>query len=303
MLRRAAFFTLVALGSLSLAGGCSGSTTDGGGSTPVPADQFVTRFIDAVCNNIGSCCQQSGFAYDAAGCKALGQAEFKQPVSESPSVVYDPNAAGDCIAAVQKAATSCGAFDFDSSACEAILKGTLQAGAVCASSEECADPAGGNAYCDVPLDATSGKCVVETRGKSGESCGSTCTDHGDGSSDCMGSTQWTGQASCYVNDGLYCNGTCQPVIPVGQPCEVDGCAMGAYCQAGTCTAFPSAGEPCADGYLCGDASYCDPGGTCQSEKAKGQSCASDEECSTHRCDAGLCSTDTIVSKELCSGTK
>jgi hypothetical protein len=295
----------VGLSISSLVVACSGSTSGGGTSAaPVPADQFVSRYVGAVCDNIGGCCQKSGFAYDAQGCTALGTQEIGAEFNPNQQgVVYDADAAGACIAALQKAASTCSSFDVESaSACAGIFKGTLQEGAACTSSMQCATPVAGDAYCDVPLDGQSGTCVVHARGKAGDACNATCTDYPDGSGECSSSTSSTGTATCYTNDGLYCDQTCKPVIAVGQPCEIEGCAMGAYCNNGFCTAYPAAGEACAQGYLCAQGTFCQ-GSTCQAQLADGQACESGDQCKSGSCSGGVCGADTFVSQEVCSGVK
>jgi len=301
------WFVLAGLGAASslLVVGCSGSTSGGGtNAAPVPVDQFVSRYVSAVCDNIGGCCQQAGLAYDAQGCTTLGTNEVSSEFDPNqPGVTYDANAAGACIAALKKAASTCSGFDVETAtACKGIFKGSLQAGETCTSSVQCAAPSNGDAHCDVPLDAPSGTCVVNTRGKSGDACGATCTEHQDGSSDCSGSSSSSGTAICYTNDGLYCDQTCKPVIALGQPCEIDGCALGAYCATGVCTAYPTAGQACADGYLCADGLFCD-GSACQTQLANAQLYETDDWCQSGYCSNGACAADSIVSSEVCSGTK
>jgi len=301
------YFVLGCVG-LSISGfvvACSGSTSGGGTSAaPVPADQFVSRYVGAVCDNIGGCCQNAGFAYDAQGCKTLGNQEFGSKFdANQPGVVYDADAAGACVAAIQKAASTCSGLDMGiASACANILKGTLQDGESCTSDAQCAAPPGGDAYCEVPLDAPSGVCVVHARGKAGDPCGATCTEHSDGSSECGSSSTSTGNATCYTNDGLYCDQTCKPVIAVGQPCEFEGCAMGAYCGNGFCTAYPAVGEACGQGYLCAEGAFCQ-GTTCQALLADGQACESGDQCKSGHCAGTVCGADTFVDQEICNGVK
>jgi hypothetical protein len=264
----------------------------------VPKDQFIGRFVDAVCDNVGPCCQSAGLSYDAAGCKALGNAELEKDLDlDRPNVKYDAAAGGKCIEAVKNAAQSCGHIDIDGGPeCSGFLVGTLPEGAACESSVECA---GAYARCDISGPAAQGVCVVEPRGKAGDPCGDTCTEHGS-SSECFGSTSSTGTARCYTNDGLYCDQTCKPLIAVGQPCEAEGCVDGAYCTGGSCAALPAAGEPCAQTYVCGADLYCDLNTTCQKRKADGQACQDGSECVAGNCQSGVCG-DSLASATLCSG--
>jgi hypothetical protein len=292
-----------------IAAACSGSTTNESGGTPVPADQFVTRFVDAVCDSIGNCCQAAGFSYNREQCKTLGYIELGQEFEPNvpPNVKYDATAAGNCIQAAKNAALTCGAFDLDDEpSCAQIFNGTLQPGASCTADYECADSATDDAYCDQTVVDQPGVCVLESqlRGNAGDACGSTCTEDPDGSgtSCTSGSGTGTGPASCFTNDGLYCDQTCKPLIAIGQACiDFESCVTGAFCNQGTCAALPSAGQPCAQGYLCADDVYCSTAGSCEPRKPEGASCLDSTECVTDRCRDGLCAKDTIVSQELCSG--
>lgn len=303
MLRQSLLFAVLGLGGVLVSSGCSGSTTDDGGAASVPKDQFISRFVDAVCDSVGPCCQNAGFTYDAAGCKALGNAELSKDFAlDRPNVKYDAAAGGKCIEAVRKAVQSCSTIDIvGGPECSGVLAGTLPEGAACEASIECAAPAGAHAHYDSPGPDPQGVCVVEARGKTGDPCGATCTEH-DSGSDCFGSSSSSGTAICYTNDGLYCDQTCKPLIAVGQPCEAEGCVDGAYCSGGSCTTLPAAGAPCAQGILCGEGLYCDEFTTCQPPKAEGQPCVSSFECVTEHCDAeGVCTKDSLASATLCSG--
>ena len=305
-MRKGSWFLALGVGWIAAAG-CGGSTGDGSSSaTPVPADQFVSAFVDAVCDNLGPCCQKSGLKYDAAGCKAVGMEEFASDFKpDLPNTLYDAAAAGKCVAAVKNAATTCSDFDGIDELCSRILKGTLPEGATCTEDEECAAPANGRADCDYAIDAQNGKCVVQARGKLGEGCSDTCTESASSIS-CSGGSggaSSSGNATCYTNDGVYCDGTCTPVIPLGGACEYEGCVTGAFCNQGKCAAIPGAGSACANGYDCAEGHYCDEKQICQKQKALGQPCASSDECSTNECDGTTCVVESPVSTEICDGTK
>lgn len=301
----------VGCAGLITAAGCSGSTEGGSGSSaaPVPADQFISTFVNTICDNVGQCCQAAGYAYDANGCKTALNTELGAEFNPTmPNIKYDEQAAGNCIDAVKKALPGC--VESDLPDCEAVIQGTLPAGATCTKSAECAEPAGGGAYCEKPDGATQGTCVQEPRGKLGDGCSSTCTEKGSstmcegggGTGGTGGGT--SGNASCYTNDGLYCEGTCKPVIPLDGACEYSGCVTGAYCAQGKCTALPGPGSSCAQSYECAPGAYCDETTTtCQAAKQDGQPCQYSGECASDSCNNGTCGPDTLANQLLCNGSK
>jgi hypothetical protein len=273
---------------MTLLAACSSSSSGNGGgttgqTTPVQQTEFPAQFVSAICDNIATCCQTAGFAYDPTGCRAT-QMKSVADLTKAGSldgVTWDANAAGQCIALTKQIASSCMAtadlVKQYEAACSGVLVGSKPVGAACTDSAQCAAPAGGKAYCpntDVgvggvpstgggtgaPPQAT---CQVETttttvHAKQGDPCNSTCTDSPDGNGSCAGqaTSGGTGGGSsgppatgtCYTNDGLTCDFTamkCVPLAPVGQPCvSGDGCTADAFCSSGTCTAKPKAGEPC-----------------------------------------------------------
>lgn len=302
-----------------LLGGCGGSTSSNG-SGPVPESQFETRLVNAVCNNISSCCKSAGYAYDANGCKA--GANTKNGTVGSKYATYDAQAAGACIDSVAQAMAACkGLESFSAPACNQIFTGTQAAGQPCDNDLACATPADAIVYCDTWSGGGGGggqgTCVVEPRGKKGDACVDTCTgspsDHncssGGGSGGSGGSGG--GSAACYSSDGLYCggDGTCDALIPIGQPCPYDdGCVVGAYCNSGTCAADKTVGSSCSlFSDICVDGAYCaapsgSTSGTCEKLKAAGTACTSFDECQSSDCENGKCTAGlSIVSPKLCSG--
>jgi hypothetical protein len=102
-------------------------------------------------------------------------------------------------------------------------------------------------------------------------------------------------------DGATLEFECQKFVEEGEPCGVgipSQCPTGQYCSGvtllaleGECADMPEAGEPCGDSL--GAASVCAAGlvcvdGECAEKRANGQSCDTDEECQSGKCDDGGC---------------
>jgi hypothetical protein len=290
---------------------CGGSSEGGGSAAPIPQDQLAARTAAAVCDNIGSCCQKNGWAYDAAACKQAYQT-FIQAILVDPAmkggVTYDAQAAGTCVSAISSIAANCGDGALPD-ACERIYVGTKPEGAACEHDLECAAPPGGDADCSTnELDEQ--VCVQEPRGKPGDGCSGTCTQEGNITFCSGGGTGGTsgGPARCFTNDGLYCgdDGKCQALIAVGGACQYDGCVSGAFCLDGMCAAKLGAGADCSfnSWEACGDGLYCeDTSSTCAAKKPDGAACGSYDEC-LGECDSasGKCVPGDFVSPELCSDT-
>ncbi len=87
---------------------------------------------------------------------------------------------------------------------------------------------------------------------------------------------------------------CVMKAPAGGPCELavpDMCREGEYCNAGTCTPLPKAGEPCATGIIikpaCEAYSRC-VNGTCIKLDNNGSSCTQPGECYSGKCAGSEC---------------
>jgi hypothetical protein len=250
----------------ALVPGCGGSSSAG----PIPIDQLPSQLADAVCNNIGSCCNAAAIAFDLATCKRNVMTTTSQSLLEedSPNIKYDAEAAGRCIALYASFFKSCKEPEGTEieAACGDVFVGSLPAGAPCTSSDECAHPANSGVECtmDGPAGQTAQSlCVVSSftasvHGKLGGACNGNCSTGDDCSSTGPASGTGTGPtppvlASCYADDGLQCDftsQTCQPLIAIGQPCSFEGCVAGAYCAASVCAPFKADGAPCADAIEC-----------------------------------------------------
>ena len=130
---RTSFLLTVGItGSLLAWGGCSSAGDDSGEGIPI--DRFAAAFADALCGNIGPCCQQEGYAYDAAACRAktegiLGNEAAQTKAAGGP---YDPKGARACVDVVASLAKSCSGDDTEAvykAACNRVYAGDQPEGA------------------------------------------------------------------------------------------------------------------------------------------------------------------------------
>jgi hypothetical protein len=88
-------------------------------------------------------------------------------------------------------------------------------------------------------------CHEIPHGKSGDPCIFTCRPGDDCTRSTYGTDPWPGPATCFEDEGLYCNQTCKPLVGLGAACSEDTeCGFLAFC-AGTCQKRGSKGEACA----------------------------------------------------------
>ncbi len=287
-----------AAGAISLFG-CSGGDTRGSTATPVPQDQFSGQVAAAICDGLAGCCRTSGFAFDLENCRSAWQTAMSSEAPTSTAVVYDANAAGECLAALRQYVSACGTGTPSVTAgCDRVYVGTKPAGAACESDEECARPAQGYAYCDdTPIVGSDGGtsaspavCVVDpplVHGARGQGCSMTCTTDGSGGS-CSasvppveGTPTPTPNVACFTDDGLYCSSSF------------------------TCQALGALGATCSGWGSCVDQAFCGAAGVCEAKKPDGQACSGAyDECLGYCSTSGICTTDTasFVSAEVCGST-
>ncbi|MBK6694535.1 MAG: hypothetical protein IPG50_20345 [Myxococcales bacterium] len=237
---------------------CSGGSGSGGGGgvtatgSPVPADQIGKAYVQKLCAAIQPCCAQNGFADDFKTCEqgaAAVQAELDKERTEHPEYVYDAQKAGNCIAKMAAALSTCApsksAFDEDDDPdCEGLLRGNNTPGQSCKSSSDC----GLGAYRSTcfrqgtsPSDE--GVCIALKAPTEGDSCITTgVVPKAD-----------TTYASCGVDPTLQCDPetkACKKLVvkALGDACIGSGleCGSSAYCDSATkkCTARLKAGASC-----------------------------------------------------------
>jgi hypothetical protein len=288
--------------------GACGSAESG---PPVPIDDFPRLLADAVCNNIGPCCQQAGFPHDQAECHATlenGARGEIEKIRMQPAIGYDPAAARDCVDAYGPVMQACTGQRQIEAACRRVFFGTLQPGQTCTGSGECIP----GATCHL---SNGGKQCVdskELRGKLGQMCSVTCTEFENGSGSCSGSGGAGGQGggsppvSCYTNDGLYCDSSnaCATVPGIGQACMTGiQCGAQAFCDNGTCVAKRTSGSCGQRSDGCADTAYCEwSTQQCYARRPTGAPCATSVQCTIgDGCTGGACRAPTIASAESCRG--
>ena len=296
------------LGAMVLLGAACDSSDNG---PPVPIDDFARALADAHCNNIGPCCEQAGFPHDPVQCHTAAEAEMRAEIERSranPNLSYDGNAARGCVNAYTAMVQACQDEDQIGAACRYIFVGTLQPGQPCTSSSECAP---GNTCALGGDGGATRQCTGTTtreRGKLGDGCRSTCTETGNSTSCSTSSGQGSnpGTATCFTNDGLFCDSTfhCAVQPALGQTCTNNTpCAGEAFCDNGTCAAKRTTG-PCGQSNNgCAATAYCDTAtGQCTARKSTGATCATSSECSTtDRCTGGTCRKRSLASASACMG--
>ncbi len=282
----------------ALLAACSGTSSQSN-AAPVSLSDAPASLVAAFCAGYGNCCASKGFAFNATVCNANASGEVSPDTICPAPGVYDPQAAGDCIAELQATLSTCSSSGSATSACDHMCVGNVAPGAACNHNSDCAQSANGTVMCAL-ADATSTTtvCVVRIRGKAGDACSETCTETADGNGlGCsMNATPGTASpptsaASCYTNDGLYCTSSyvCQPLVAIGSSCgNGDVCVDGAYCDftAAKCAAKIAVGVSCSGGASCVDSAYCTTAQICAAKKAAGAACQNYDEC------IGSCDTDT-----------
>ena len=283
-----------------------GACTSGDQGPPVPIEDLSRTLADALCSNIGPCCQEGGFAFDPDQCRAAAESELRQSVDlyATLKVNYDGMAARSCVDSYAQAVRACVDTGQINSSCRGVFTATLPEGSACTQSVECV-----NGGCATVADAGTKQCTVSgsgsnVHGKLGEACGWTCTTNGTSTS-CSGSGGRTGPG-CYTNDGLYCdaNHLCAGVPAIGQACTGSSpCSGEAFCENSVCTAKRTSGSCSTNSAACAASAYCDIATRqCLLRKASGAACTLDSECqTTDRCVNGTCGKRTVATQKLCSG--
>lgn len=112
---------------------------------------------------------------------------------------------------------------------------------------------------------------------------------------------------CADPDNAYCapNQLCTAFPTAGLPCAGLTCAAGFYCGAGTCHAQIPAGGMCTTNQQCLKGNYCNNAQprVCAPLQGPGQSCTSNQSCQSNQCLPGVCSgsTTTCFTSTDCGG--
>jgi hypothetical protein len=241
-------------GGIDAPGADLGSGNDGeGAGNPIPFDQFGPRQAAALCAYAARCPDGSAFVSTLlhstlVDCDAQLALVFAHDTPRSlaiarGTVVFDANAAGRCIAAIE--GLPCGALRSGGvgPACEGIFTGTVADGARCTLSDEC----GATSYCLGAFNApVCGRCTHQAQ--IGEPCSP------------------TGFRNCPA--ASYCNASdaCAAPIPLGGVCDSPSalCAPGLRCVMTSGSAQVTCGTPpvAAAGQSCTYPATCQPGLVC-----------------------------------------
>lgn len=268
---------VVALAALGCGGGGSGEdpdaapAPDAGAPDATPGlalDDVDDAYVDAYCGYAVRCGQIS----DLALCERLFTGEllsdfvqFEANV-EDGTVVFDPEAAAACIAAIEDWSCDTTAENNRSEpeACGQVFTGTVAEGGDCYIDEQCAD--GGNC---APIKCIDACCLSEcVAGPPEVDLGDSCVD-----------------AICPAD--AFCNDAneCEALLPENAPCSYDGmCDYGLACPDGTCVPLPATGEACPDG-ACQHAGDSCVEGICARRGSVG------DDCSVAQCQFGLLCTE------------
>ena len=284
-----------------------------GQSHPVAQAELASALAHALCDNIGGCCTQFGFAYDAATCVSTEQATTQSRLAALDMTVYsyDPVAAGDCIAQLSQlktCTTDQPVYSFPEP-CQRMFVGTVPAGGACRyqAVSQCAATPGGRVDCSSFSSSDPGQCVftpTPAHGKVGDACFESCF----GSSpnfDCLPVSGATGSTACWSEDELLCSstGTCISPHAIGEACPDPWCVSGSYCNsAQVCVAQAPVGAACTEVFACAQGGYCDASLTCVARLPDGAACTSDGlECLSGNCIDQKCSRAVLVDSNICAG--
>ncbi len=289
----------------------------------VAIERFSTEMASAQCRAIDRCGRLPG---GLAQCGTILAAQIQnssiaalQPAVINGTVIYDGDAAAQCIASIGD--TACDVLVEASvrgappGACSEVFVGTLETGAVCLNDEDCA----GDAYCQAetcpatcaprpPPAAEGERCSSSRACQSGLDCvAGTCVVRGAGRA-CEADFACPLSEACV--DGTCVDRAAVSTAGLNEACDRSGtprCREGGVCVAVDvgegggpsyeCRAPVGSGEPCFSGEtMCPDTEYCDVDfmsgsleGVCAALPAPGEPCGNAGRCSwIAECVDGVC---------------
>ncbi|MEZ4380885.1 MAG: Dickkopf N-terminal cysteine-rich domain-containing protein [Nannocystaceae bacterium] len=223
----------------------------------IPYEDVDDEQVDAICDYLVGC----GIAASTELCVdayrgVLDNDPNLDAAVDNGSVVYDGEAAKQCLDSIRESTCSGDIFgaDADTDACDQVFTGTVDNGGACWFSEQCV-----SGSCDL------GDCVEAC-------CEGTCIatppDVGVGE-DCTGAANCVSGSYCDFNSGL-----CAAAIGDGGTCGSDyECATDLYCLGGVCKASLPEGASCIEGECGAFLLGCDVDtDTCQKFRKEGEAC-------------------------------
>lgn len=300
---------LLASIGLSIGVAIIGATACGGkdAGPPVLLDDFARELANALCSNLGPCCESAGFPFEQEKCRTNYEAEVATQFTryKVEGVAYDANAARRCVDAFAAAAQQCRDIDDDPQGCDEVFRGIKKEGEPCTAGFECE-----SRFCRRTPDGADGTCDgPRLHGNAGDPCFATCSQR-SGSSTCSssggsGTPPPMTDGLCFTEDGLFCSqaNVCEALVPIGGACRsFHDCAGDVHCDQGTCATRTATG-PCQTPNACTASSYCDfTAQQCRPRKARGQACVSTGECdAADTCSNGTCQRSTVANARTCAG--
>ena len=331
-------FCLAALALFATTAAACTSATDGhdpdarpGTAAPVAATDFDVALASALCQLWVRCGEANDLASCAAAAPMLSPAQRAQRLTDiaDGEIVYDADAAGECLARITGAActeTQLASVDGALAACPAVGRGAQPNDTSCTHDAACA-----STYCEPdPLGPSAGACrlgscqpialavggVCEDGGlacPSGASCvGGICRLAGAAGGACELDADCGGALACnFDHDG---NGTCGAAPTAGQACVVAGepCAdLGTWCRTvgigkagvaeAACVPTAGLGESCVPEGVVRAGALCRAGTTCSG--ASGVCVALppvEAACPDHACaPGGYCALDAAGTGNVC----
>jgi hypothetical protein len=232
----------------------------------------VSDTVTSYCEAAQACCTAGSTPSAVSDCAAMYASHQEAiPGIKTGAVTVDMAALDRCKAAYADGPDQCN-LNAVVAACDGVYVGHQGVGEPCFGVYDCDRSTGamtcvfpGNASMDEPL----GTCQKTPHAGLGEPCLSTCqTRDSDCSTNLLGGTL-DDLATCFEEDGLYCQyletgSICAAIPDVGQSCDggsYGSCGSTAQCDT-TCRALSDRGLPCGYGcypqYSCIDGTCVDP---------------------------------------------
>ena len=131
------------------AAGCMSSSGDDDDS--IARENIASAYANGMCSALAECCESLGQPMNTAAC--VEQVEGNYAINNDPGLIYDENAAGECLAAGTAAYRQCRSVD--APVCDRVWTGYLEDGEPCTAGEVCksgvcAVDLGGSGTCFTP---------------------------------------------------------------------------------------------------------------------------------------------------------
>lgn len=283
----------------------------------VPAGDYATQTAEAYCGSLKGCCDGKKLEFDGASCRAqiAYDVQAMLDTTKRGKVTFNGVAGKQCQDSLRARVSQCsgdadaGAGDDPlSNVCRQVFVGSVKVGAACGTDLDCATSASnevGICRIDDRKDGDPTKKVCFTRATKvakGAACTVGLPKNDFSQLDC------TGYCDTQLGDDGE-HGKCQDYAAKDETCvdtSTPGkvlyrvCAKGTFCSPTSrkCTAAPTGGRDCAQGYngltgslgrSCGGADlFCAPDneggpGTCTELVGTGESCADNSDCFSGVC--------------------